>query len=139
MNARLIETLGIVLILALVLEKFRPVLICLLLALAGWTNLAVHTSVISPDDLRNVIGNEPQIAAVRGTLIQTPQLKIFERGGGQTEHSLTQVRVAEIRRGENWRVALGRIIVATPGELPPDFFAGQSVEISGVARHLLRT
>ncbi|HUZ07041.1 MAG TPA: ComEC/Rec2 family competence protein, partial [Candidatus Paceibacterota bacterium] len=122
----------LVLVLALILEKFRPVLICLLLALAGWTNLIFHTAILSPNDLRNLIGNEPQIAAVRGTLIQTPQLKISEHGGGQAEHSLTQVRVAKIRLGNQWRPALGKIIVATPDELPPDFFAGQSVEISGV-------
>ncbi len=121
-----------VLILALALEKFRPVLICLLLALAGWINLVVHTADISPDDLRKLTGNEPQIAAVRGTLVQTPQLKISERGGEQSEHSLTQVRVSEIRLGDEWRPAPGKIIVATPDELPPDFFAGQSVEISGV-------
>ena len=42
----------LVLVLALVLEKLRPVLIWPLLALAGWTNLAIHTAVISPNDLR---------------------------------------------------------------------------------------
>ena len=122
----------LVLVLALVVEKFRMVLICLLLALAGWINLVFHTADISPDDLQNLIGDEPQIASVRGTLIQTPQLKISERDGEQSEHSLTQVRVSEIQLGKNWRPALGKIIVATPDELPPDFFAGQSAEISGV-------
>ena len=130
--AALFSICFVVLILALVLEKFRLVLICLLLALAGWTNLVVRTAVISPDDLRNLIGNEPQIAAVRGILIQSPQLKISERDGEQSEHSLTQVRVSEIRLDNQWRPAPGKIIVATPGELSPDFFAGQSVEISGV-------
>ena len=42
------------LVLALVLNKFRPVLICILLALAGWTNLVFHTAIISPVDLRKV-------------------------------------------------------------------------------------
>jgi ComEC/Rec2-related protein len=79
-----------------------------------------------------LIGRETQIAAVRGTLIQTPQLKISERGSGQTKHSLTQVCVSELQLVKSWRPALGKIIVATPDELPPDFFAGQSVEISGV-------
>jgi competence protein ComEC len=121
-----------VLALALVLEKFRPILICILLALAGWTNLILHTAVISPDDLRNLIGEETKIAAVRGMLTQTPQLKISERDGEQTEHSLAQIRVAEIRLGENWRPAPGEIVVTTPTALPEKFFAGQSVEISGV-------
>jgi ComEC/Rec2-related protein len=121
-----------ILVLALVLGKFRPILICLLLALAGWTNLVFHTAVVSPDDLRNLIGNETEIVSVRGVLTQTPQLKISERDGEQTGHSLAQVKVAELRRDGNWRPVLGEIIVATPSALPENFFAGQSVEISGV-------
>jgi ComEC/Rec2-related protein len=121
-----------VLALALVFEKFRLILICLLLALAGWTNLVFHTAIISPDDLRNLIGGETQIAAVRGILTQTPQLKISARNGEQSEYSLAQVRVTEIRRSDNWQPALGQIIVSTPNTLPANFFAGQPVEISGV-------
>jgi ComEC/Rec2-related protein len=121
-----------ILVLAFVLEKFRPVLICVLLAFAGWTNLIIHTAIISPNDLRNIVGSETEIATVRGILIQTPQLKISQRDGEPTEHSLVQVRVAEIRRDENWHPVLGEIIVSTPDQLAPNFFAGQSVEISGV-------
>jgi ComEC/Rec2-related protein len=122
----------VVLALAFDLEKFRPVLIAILLALAGWTNLAVHTAVISPTDLRALIGNETEIATVRGILIQTPQLKISEHDGQPTEHSLAQVQVAEIRRDDNWQPAPGQIVVTTPSALPENFFAGQSIEISGV-------
>ena len=120
------------LVLALVLNKFRPVLICILLALAGWTNLVFHTEIISPVDLRNLVGNDAEIATVRGILIQTPQLKVSERDGEPSEHSLAQVRVTEIRREGNWQPALGKIIVATPSALPWNYFAGQPVEISGV-------
>jgi len=101
-----------ILVLALVLEKFRPILICLLLALVGWTNLVFHTAIISPDDLRNLTGNETEIAAIRGILIETPKIKISERDDQQIEHSLAQVRVAEIRRDGNWQPALGKIIVS---------------------------
>jgi hypothetical protein len=122
----------VVFVLAFVLEKFRPVLMGLLLALAGWTNLMVHTAVISPDDLRNMIGSETEIATVRGILIQTPQLKISRRDGEPAEHSLAQIQVSEIRRDDNWRPASGQIVVTTPSALPENFFAGQSVEITGV-------
>ena len=121
-----------VLVLALAFAKFRPVLICLLLALAGWTNLVFHTAVISTDDLRNLIGDEAQIVSVRGILAQSPQIKLSEHDGEETEHSLAQFKVAEIRRNENWQPALGKIIISTPNELPASFFAGQSAEISGV-------
>jgi Domain of unknown function (DUF4131)/Competence protein len=122
----------VILVLAFVLEKFRPVLICVLLALAGWTNLTLHTAINSPNDLRNMVGSETEIATVRGILIQTPQLKISDHDGEPTEHSLALVRVVEIHRDENWHSVLGEIIVSTPGQLAPNFFAGQTVEISGV-------
>jgi ComEC/Rec2-related protein len=117
---------------ALILPRFRPFLIWPLLALAGWTNLIVHTAVISPNDLRALLGNEPAIATVRGTLTETPHLKIAGRDNQQTEHSLAQVRVTGLQNGENWQPALGSIMVATPNALSSNFFAGQPVEITGV-------
>ena len=122
----------VLLALVLVLEKLRPFLIWPLLALAGWTNLASRTAVVSPDDLRALIGNDAAIVSVRGNLIETPHLKIAERDGQETEHSLAKVRVTELRRGENWQPASGSIIVTTPNPLAENFFAGQPVEISGV-------
>jgi ComEC/Rec2-related protein len=119
-------------VLALVLKTLRPFLIWPLLALAGWTNLVFHTATISPNDLRTLIGTNDAIVSVQGTLVETPKLKISERNGRQTEHSLAQVRVSELRRGENWRFAPGEIVVTTPGALAGNFFAGQPVEISGV-------
>jgi competence protein ComEC len=121
----------LVLALIFVLEKLRPVLIYIVLALAGWTNLIVHTAIISPNDLRATIGNTDAIAIVRGILIETPKIKISGHDGNLTEHSLAQIRVAEIRHGDNWQPALGEIIATTPSALPENFFAGQSVEISG--------
>jgi competence protein ComEC len=116
--------------LAFYFQKFRHALIWPLLMLAGGTNLIFHTAVISPDDLRTSIGNTAAIVSVQGNLIRTPQLKIS--GRNQTEHSLAQVNVTELRRGENWQAAFGKIMVATPAALPENFFAGQSVEIAGV-------
>jgi ComEC/Rec2-related protein len=122
----------VLLALVLVLEKLRPFLIWPLLALAGWTNLASRTAVVSPDDLRALIGNDAAIVSVRGNLIETPHLKIAERDGQETEHSLAKVRVTELRRGETWQPASGSIIVTTPNPLAANYFAGQPVEIFGV-------
>jgi competence protein ComEC len=117
---------------ALVVGKLRPWLIWLLLALVGWVNLASRTAVVSPNDLRTVFGNDTAIVTVRGTLLETPHVKIVERDDQETEHSLAQVRVSELRRGENWQPVTGEIIIATPGTLPANFFAGQPVQITGV-------
>ena len=122
----------VLLALALALKKLRPFLIWPLVVLAGWTNLSSRTVIVSPDDLRTLLGNDAAIVTVRGALIETPHLKIVERDDQEIEHSLAKVRVTEIRRGENWQTASGSIIVSTPSPLPENYFAGQPVEVSGV-------
>ena len=122
----------LVLVLALVLEKLRPWLIWPLLALVGWTNLAGRTAVLAPDDLRALLGHNDVIATVRGTLIETPRLRIVEHDGQDAERTLARVRVTGLRRDANWQPACGSIIVTTPGAPGGNFFAGQPVEISGV-------
>jgi competence protein ComEC len=122
----------VVLVLVLVLEKLRPLLIWPLLVFVGWTNLASRTIVLSPNDLRALLGNDAAIATVRGNLVETPHIKIIERDDQQTEHTLAQVRVTGLQQDGNWRPASGEIIVTTPSTLPGNFFAGQPVEISGV-------
>jgi ComEC/Rec2-related protein len=123
------------LVLVLGLGKLRPWLIWPLIAVAGWTNLATRMAVVSPHDLRRLLGNEAAIVSVRGTLTETPRIKIVERDDREMEHSLTSVRVTELGRGESWQPAAGDIIVATPGVPPANFFAGQPVEITGVMAH----
>jgi len=115
------------------LKKSRPILLGALLMLAGWINLILHTAIISPNDLRDLIGNQTEIASVRGTLTQTPQIKISEdEKGNETEHSLAQVRVTGIRSGDDRGPASGKIVLSTPGLLASNFFAGQHVEVAGV-------
>ena len=122
----------LVLVLILVLEKLRPFLIWPFVALVGWTNLASRTAIVSPNDLRNVLGDTNAIVTVCGTLIETPHLRITEREDRQTERSVAQVRVAALRRNTDWQPASGLIAVTTPGAPDGNFFAGQPVDISGI-------
>ena len=131
---------------ALVLSRLRRWLLWPLLALAGWTNFTCHTTVISPIDLRRIVGDQPIIAApahganspnsanvvsVRGTLTETPHLKIQDRNGLEIQHTLAQVVVTALGRNRAWQPAYGTVVVSTPGTLSSNYFAGQSVEISG--------
>ena len=123
---------GFLLVLALVPGKLRPFLVWPLLMLTGWTNFAVHTAVISPHDLRTIIGDETALVTVRGELAETPRLKITVRDEEEIWRHVARVHVAEIRRGENLAPATGEILVVTPGVPGTSFFAGQPVEITGV-------
>ena len=122
----------LVLTLALVVKNFRPPLLGLLFALAGWTHFAARTAVISPHDLRPQLGSEAALVRVRGQLAETPRLKIFLRNEAETWRHVARVRVTEIRRGEIFLPATGEILVTTPGIPGTNFFAGQTVEIAGV-------
>ena len=86
----------------LVLEKIRSWLIWPLLALVGWTNLAGRIAVVSPNDLRALLGDTNAIVTVRGTLIETPQLRITVRDDRQTERSVAQVQVTALRCNAGW-------------------------------------
>lgn len=57
-----------VLILFFLAKRFRPFLLCALLLLAGWTDLVFRTAIISPHDLRRLVGDQAEIATIRGTL-----------------------------------------------------------------------
>ena len=118
--------------LAFVLEKLRPYLLWPLLALTGWTNLAVHTTVLSPHDLRTQLKNEAALVTVRGELAETPRLKIIVRDEQENWRHVARVRVHEIRQAEHFQPADGEVLVTTPGIPGTNFFAGQTVEISGV-------
>ncbi len=115
-----------------ILEKLRLFLLWPLLALIGWANFTLQTGIISPDDLRVRIGNEAALVTVRGSLLETPSLRIYVRDGETVERMVATVRVAGLRTQENWLPARGDIIVTTPGVLNESFFTGQPVEISGV-------
>ena len=123
---------GLLLLLVVAVKTFRHYLIWPLLALIGWTNYSVRTAVISPDDLRTRIASNAALVTVRGELVESPRLKISEREGEEIWHSVTRVRVDQIRVTENFIPAHGEVLVATPGILASNFFAGQRIEISGV-------
>jgi competence protein ComEC len=132
--AALIFVLVLLLILTLILSftKHRRVLLWPLLALAGWTNFAARTAVLSPADLRVLLGDEPAVVTVRGTLAETPRLKIIQHEDQETWRSVAQVRAREIRRDGDFQPAAGDVLVTTPDVLGPEFFSGQHVEITGV-------
>ena len=128
----LIIASSLILVLVLVLGKFRKVLICALLALLGWTNFCARTAVLSPNDLRTTLSNETALVTVRGELAGTPRLKIVVRNEEEFWRNMARVRIREIRRDETFLPAAGEILVTTPGIPGTNIFAGQSVEISGV-------
>ena len=123
---------GVVLLAALVFSAQRAFLLGPLLVLVGWTNLVSRTATISPVDLRTVMGTNVALVTVRGTLVETPSQRVFERGEKEVWRSLAEVAVTELRVGGDWRRVSGRVLTSTSGQLARKFFAGQPVEVAGI-------
>jgi hypothetical protein len=118
---------------AIVWAHARLYLLYPLILLTAWTGFTFQTAIISPHDLRRVLEANTEIVTVRGILSETPTVRYSEVGDKPLWHTMARVDVTALRpnRGE-WKPATGRMAVTTPGLLT-NLFAGQTVEISGVA------
>jgi ComEC/Rec2-related protein len=120
---------------ALLFPRFRSLLIWPLIVFTGWTNVVWHTAVVSPDDLRVLLTNRPELTFIRGTLASTPTERVYINDNDDGKiyvRTMARVDVTNIQRGTNWVPATGRIAVITPDELPEAYFGGRKVEIYGV-------
>src|SRR5256885_10596235 len=83
-------------LLAIVWSKARHYLLYPLLFLTGWTGFAFHTATISPHDLLRVLGANPEIVTVRGTLSETPTVRVSETGGKTSWYTMARVDVSAL-------------------------------------------
>jgi competence protein ComEC len=119
-------------VVAIGFARVRSFLIWPLIVCAGWTNLVWHAAVVSPQDLRLTQGDSAEIVSVRGVLAETPSQRVLVHEELESWRTLAQVKVGGLLKRGSWQPAFGEIVVTTPGLLPEKFFAGQTVEITGV-------
>src|SRR5439155_16446599 len=118
---------------SLVWTRARSLLLCPLILLTGWTNAALRTAILSPHDLRCILGEQPELPTCRGRLRETPSYRVFVQDEKESWRTLAQIDITAIRPNRRpWQAATGRIAVSTPGMLT-NLFAGQIVEVTGVA------
>lgn len=118
--------------LALLLPRLRPFALAAALVLAGWVNLTARQAVLAPHDLRRLVPAEGGLVQIRGRLLETPSLRVFERDEQESWRTLARVAVDALRLENGpWRPARGRILITTPGALGPAFFKGRRVEVAG--------
>ena len=120
--------------LALTWSRARLGLLYALAVLMGWTNSTLHTAIISTHDLRLILGEQPEIVTIRGALRQAPVQRVFEQNEEASWRTLARIDVTALRRNKkSWQPAAGLMAVSTRGVLSTNIFAGQTVEITGVA------
>jgi len=119
-------------VLALGIRRFQAEWLWGFVVLCGWANLASHTAILAPEDLRRLLSDQPALATVRGVVAEAPRLKLVERKGSEAGHTQTTVEATSLRLANRWEPATGRVMVMTPAPLGPAFFPGQQVEVAGV-------
>jgi len=113
--------------------EWRSGLLLVLLPLLGALNLTLRTAIISPNDLRLLLTNAvPAEVVLRGTLPETPALRMYLRDEVESFRTLAPLEVTELRLNHAWQPARGRVLALTPTPLPPEFHAGRVVEVAGV-------
>ncbi|HEY3860252.1 MAG TPA: ComEC/Rec2 family competence protein [Verrucomicrobiae bacterium] len=117
---------------ALAWSAARPWLLCLLLFLTGWIGACWHSTILSPNDLRLLLGSEPRLVTLRGTIQAPPSERIFEQGQREFWHSSALLEADAILTNGIWQPVAGRVVAAAQGVLASNIFAGQQVEVSGV-------
>ncbi|MHB1306964.1 MAG: ComEC/Rec2 family competence protein [Limisphaerales bacterium] len=123
----------------LVSDRFRPPLLAALFAAAGMTLLTARTVVLSPLEVRAVLGEEPRLATLRGRLTETPSIRVYQdRSGVERERSMATLAVEAVQEPEGWRAVRGEVLVSTKGVPDETFFAGRRVEVQGVLQRPAR-
>lgn len=119
-------------LLALFWERMRCWLLVPLVIVVGWANLTSRTAILSPADLRNHLTSEPVEVALRGSLTETPSVRMFIRDETESYRTLAVVEVKELWRDGRWIPAFGQVMTTTPGNLDGKMFNGTEVEVHGI-------
>ncbi len=117
---------------ALAWERGRAWLLVLVLFLTGWIDAAWHGAILSPRDLRLLLGERPRLVALRGTITVPPSQRIYQREQREFWHSSAILAAEEILSDGVWQPAAGQVVAGTPGILPTNIFEGQKVEVAGL-------
>lgn len=118
--------------LAWTLGSARPVLLWLLILLAGWTNLTTRKSVLSPHDLRVQFPGAAEQVILHGHIRSAPSERISLKNNVETFRTLLVISAVRVSTNDNWHPAFGDVIASVPARLSPEFFSGQEIEIEGV-------
>jgi ComEC/Rec2-related protein len=114
--------------------RLRPALLWLLVFLTGWTGIRLRTAILSPHDLRSLVATEAELVTLRGRLPDTPSWRLYQHHALRSTNTQAEVEVELLKQGDLWQPAFGRVAVSTGGPLGPGFFAGRTVEVTGVLR-----
>ncbi len=130
----LFPSLATLFIATMLLPRWRSHLLLPLFFVAGWTHLCSRTQIVSPIDIRLHVGDRPLLVSVRGTLAESPVLRVSGDESDKNPRWRAMIDLREIKTENDFLPARGRLISFTPGNPPTNLFAGSIVEVFGVIR-----
>lgn len=117
---------------AILWSAARLVLLYPLIVLTGWTGQTLSTAIISPNDLRTILRDQPAIATIEGRITETPSLRVSEAGDHVMNRTQARLEARLIQiQNKDWQPARGVVIVRAP-HLVTNLLSGQIVRVSGV-------
>lgn len=136
-GARILAPGVFLVLVALVLARLPRsyVLGVMVVSLLGWMNHQWHTRVFSENDLRLLIGNQPKIVTIEGTIRSLPTSRATQTDNGLRFQSQVIIDVRRIRFGQRWQTAEGDVLVRVNKPLLSDLFQGLKVAVGGGIKH----
>ncbi|MBT5705735.1 MAG: ComEC family competence protein, partial [Verrucomicrobia bacterium] len=113
----------------------RFILLVVGIGLFGWINHQWHTGIFSENDLRLLIGNQPQIGTIQGTIRSLPTSRATQTENGTRFRSQLILDVSRIRSAHRWQAAEGQVLVRVSKDLLPNLFQGLEATASGAIKH----
>lgn len=118
----------------LAVQKSRSVALLPFFFVLGLTFYSGRYEVFSGNDLRVLLDDQELLARVRGTLLDTPSMREIQQGEKVKVRYSARLRVESIELNGEWHSAKGEVATLVKGDLPSDYFEGQTVEIYGILR-----
>lgn len=116
---------------SLCFHRAWPWILGAFLVVSGAVNLAWHTAILSPHDLRRLLPAQQILVSIRGRLAESPSERVFERNGQSYWRTMAVIDVDQIEYPNQWQKAYGRVAVTTRGRLTGCWRAGHKVQLQG--------
>ena len=113
-------------------QKTRLVALGVLLFAFGFANQSFQLRFIPEADLRNFVGEEPQIVSLTGRLATTPEHRVSKIDGTERWRSTVELAVSEIETDDATQYVTGKVLVSASRRLAGSYYAGRRVRVTGV-------
>ena len=113
----------------------RHLLAAIILTIGAWANHRLHTSIVSKTDLRLIIGNQPRLVTLIGTVGSLPQSRAAETKEETVFRTQVMIDADHVEIGNRRISVTGRVIAQINQKLPGKLDPGSVVSIRGCIKH----